>query len=134
MPYGTWSARNLWTSAGWNASGDFSYDVGAAAVGVDATRVSWVEALTVFAFARLLTAIPFTPGGLGVVELALITGLSSAGGARAQVAAAVLVFRALTFVLPIPIGLATYVFWRRNRTWRREPNSAPRTDLVPEAV
>jgi uncharacterized membrane protein YbhN (UPF0104 family) len=103
-------------------------------VGVDAAQVSWVEALAVFAFARLLTAIPFTPGGLGVVELALITGLSAAGGARALVAAAVLVFRLLTFVLPIPIGLASYVFWVRNRSWRRQPNSAPRSDLVPEAA
>jgi uncharacterized membrane protein YbhN (UPF0104 family) len=103
-------------------------------VGVGADEVSVAEALAVFAFARLLTAIPFTPGGLGVIELALITGLAAAGGARASVAAAVLIFRALTFVLPIPIGLATYVFWQRNRSWRREPNTAPRTDLVPESV
>lgn len=103
-------------------------------VGVDGSEVSWTEALAVFAFARLLTAVPFTPGGLGVVELALITGLSAAGGARASVAAAVLVYRALTYVLPIPLGLATYVFWRRNRSWRRTPNSAPRTELVPETV
>ncbi|SDO13612.1 flippase-like domain-containing protein [Geodermatophilus sp. DSM 45219] len=103
-------------------------------VGVDGSEVSWTEALAVFAFARLLTAVPFTPGGLGVVELALITGLAAAGGARASVAAAVLVHRALTYVLPIPLGLATYVFWRRNRSWRRTPNSAPRTELVPETV
>ncbi len=103
-------------------------------VGVGTDQVSTPEALAVFAFARLLTAIPFTPGGLGVVELALITGLSAAGGPRALVAAAVLTFRALTYVLPIPIGLATYVFWRRNRSWRREPNAAPRTELVPESV
>ena len=103
-------------------------------VGVDADQVSPAEALAVFAFARLLTAVPFTPGGLGVVELALITGLAAAGGPRAAVAAAVLTFRALTYVLPIPIGLATYVFWRHNRSWRREPNSAPRTELVPESV
>ena len=103
-------------------------------VGVTAAQVSWVEALAVFAFARLLTAIPFTPGGLGVVELALITGLAAAGGSRPLVAAAVLVFRALTYVLPIPIGIATYVFWRRNRSWRRAPNSAPRTALVPEST
>jgi putative heme transporter len=103
-------------------------------VGVGADQVSIAEALAVFAFARLLTAIPFTPGGLGVIELALITGLSTAGGPRALVAAAVLIFRALTFVLPIPIGLGTYVFWRRNRSWRREPNTAPRTELVPESV
>jgi putative heme transporter len=103
-------------------------------VGVDSSQVSWVEALAVFAFARLLTAIPFTPGGLGVVELALITGLSAAGGPRAMVAAAVLIFRALTYVLPIPLGLITYIFWQRNKSWRREPNTAPRTELVPESV
>jgi uncharacterized protein (TIRG00374 family) len=103
-------------------------------VGVDADAVSLPEALAVFAFARLLTAIPFTPGGLGIIEVALITGLAAAGGPRAQVAAAVLIFRALTYVLPIPIGLATYVFWRRNHSWRRAPNTAPRTELVPESV
>jgi uncharacterized protein (TIRG00374 family) len=103
-------------------------------VGVSEAQVSWAEALAVFAFARLLTAIPFTPGGLGVVEFALITGLAAAGGPRALVAAAVLIFRALTYVLPIPIGLVTYVIWQRNRSWRRAPNSAPRTDLVPETV
>ena len=103
-------------------------------VGVDAGLVSTVEALAVFAFARLLTAVPFTPGGLGVVELALITGLAAAGGPRALVAAAVLVFRALTYVLPIPIGMGSYLFWRHNRSWRRDPNTAPRTQLVPESV
>jgi uncharacterized protein (TIRG00374 family) len=96
--------------------------------------VTVAEALVVFASARLLTAVPFTPGGLGVVEVALITGLAAAGGDRALVAAAVLVFRALTFVLPIPLGLATYVFWRRNRSWRRAPGTAPRTPLVPETA
>ena len=103
-------------------------------VGVDAEQVSLAEALAVFAFARLLTAIPFTPGGLGVVEFALITGLAAAGGPRAMVAAAVLIFRALTYVLPIPIGLVTYVIWQRKKSWRREPNTAPRTALVPETV
>jgi uncharacterized protein (TIRG00374 family) len=103
-------------------------------VGVQADVVSVPEALAVFAFARLLTAIPFTPGGLGIIEVALITGLAAAGGQRTEVAAAVLIFRALTYVLPIPIGLATYVFWRRNHSWRRAPNSAPRTELVPESV
>jgi uncharacterized protein (TIRG00374 family) len=103
-------------------------------VGVDSGQVGWIEVLAVFSFARLLTAIPFTPGGLGVIELALITGLSAAGGARSAVAAAVLIYRALTFVLPIPLGLVTYVFWRRNTSWRRAPNTAPRTHLVPETV
>jgi uncharacterized protein (TIRG00374 family) len=96
------------------------------AVGVPASDVSWVEALAVFAFARLVTAIPVTPAGVGIVEVALIVGLSAAGGPRAEVAAAVLVFRALTYVLPIPLGAGTYAFWRRNRSWRRAPGTAPR--------
>jgi len=101
-------------------------------VGISNAQLGWTEVLAVFAFARLLTAIPFTPGGLGVVEFALITGLSTAGGPRAAVAAAVLIFRVLTYVLPIPLGLATYVFWRRNQSWRRAPGAAPRTELVAE--
>jgi uncharacterized protein (TIRG00374 family) len=103
-------------------------------LGVSQSEVGWAEVLAVFSFARLLTAIPLTPGGLGVVEVALITGLAAAGGDRAQVAAAVLIFRALTYVLPIPLGLGTYLFWRRNHSWRRPPNGAPRTELVPEHV
>src|SRR5215218_6432873 len=74
-------------------------------VGVTAAQVGWVEALAVFAFARLLTAVPFTPGGLGVIEVAMIGGLAAAGGDHAAVAAGVLVFRVLTYVLPIPIGV-----------------------------
>ena len=102
--------------------------------GVGAAEVGWTEALAVFALARLLTAVPFTPGGLGVIEFALISGLAAAGGDRPAVAAAVLVFRLLTYVLPIPLGLVAYVVWRRNRSWRRAPNTAPRTELVPETV
>jgi uncharacterized protein (TIRG00374 family) len=96
------------------------------AVGVPENDVGWAEALVVFTFARLVTAIPVTPGGVGIVEVALITGMSAAGGVRAQVAAAVLLFRALTYVLPVPLGVLTYAFWRRNRSWRREPGTAPR--------
>jgi uncharacterized protein (TIRG00374 family) len=91
-------------------------------IGVSNGEVHWAEALAVFAFVRLLTAIPITPGGLGVVELGLIAGLTTAGGDNGEVVAAVLIFRALTYLLPIPLGLFTYLFWRRNTSWR---DSAP---------
>jgi uncharacterized protein (TIRG00374 family) len=91
-------------------------------MGVSDADLNWVEVLAVFAFVRLLTAIPITPGGLGVVELGLIAGLSAAGGDNAQVVAAVLIYRGLTYLLPIPIGLVTYLYWRRNTSWR---DSAP---------
>ena len=90
-------------------------------VGVADSEVSWVEALAAFALVRLLSAVPITPGGLGVVELGLATALVLAGGDRAQVVAAVLVFRVLTFVLPIPIGGVTYWLWRRAEGRQQAP-------------
>ena len=36
----------------------------------------------------------------------------------AQVVAAILVFRAVTYLLPIPLGIISYVIWRLNRSWR----------------
>jgi uncharacterized membrane protein YbhN (UPF0104 family) len=90
-------------------------------VGVADSQVSWVEALAAFALVRLLAAVPITPGGLGVVELGLATALVLAGGDRAEVVAAVLVFRVLTFLLPIPIGAVTYWLWRRAEGHRQAP-------------
>jgi uncharacterized membrane protein YbhN (UPF0104 family) len=49
-------------------------------VGVSEAEVGWVEVLGAFAFMRLLTALPITPGGLGVVELGLTAALVVAGG------------------------------------------------------
>src|SRR5215204_6395096 len=89
-------------------------------VGVSDAEVSWAEVLAVFAFARLTTAIPLTPGGLGLVEGVLFTGLVGAGGDPDEVAAAILVYRALTWALPILVGVGCYMWWRR-RTWTATP-------------
>ena len=90
-------------------------------VGVSQDEVSWVKVLAAFAFVRLLSAVPVTPGGLGVVELGLTAAIGSglADPAQNQVAAAVLVYRALTWFVPIPLGIVSWLFWRSNRSWRR---------------
>jgi hypothetical protein len=36
----------------------------------------------------------------------------------AQVVAAILVFRAITYLLPIPLGLVSYIIWRVNKSWK----------------
>ena len=82
-------------------------------VGVSDAEVGWAEVLAVFAFARLATAIPITPGGAGVVEAVLITGLTAAGGYKPEVVAAVLVYRALTWGLPILVGVFCLLWWRK---------------------
>jgi uncharacterized protein (TIRG00374 family) len=89
-------------------------------VGVSEREVGWAEVLAAFAFVRLVSAFPLTPGGLGVVELALTAALVAAGGDEEQVVAAVLVYRFLTYVLPIPLGAVCYLIWQRNRSWRRD--------------
>lgn len=100
------------------------------ATGVPRAEVGWAEVLVAFAFARLVTAIPLTPGGVGVFELALIGSLVRSGGDRPEVVAAVLIFRLLTYVLPIVIGAFSYLFWRRNRSWRDSAPPMP-ADLAP---
>jgi uncharacterized protein (TIRG00374 family) len=81
-------------------------------VGVSEQQVGSIETLAAFAFVRLISALPITPGGLGVVELGLTAALIAAGGPRPEVVAAILVYRALTYLLPIPFGLFAYVKWR----------------------
>ncbi|MDQ4131927.1 MAG: flippase-like domain-containing protein [Actinomycetota bacterium] len=98
-------------------------------VGVSQEEVPWVEALAVFAFVRLITAVPLTPGGLGVVELGLTAGLVAAGGQRSEVVAAVLVYRVLTYVLPIFVGAFCYVVWRRKSSWHKPRADAPATPV-----
>ncbi len=102
-------------------------------MGVSEQEVSSAQVLAAFAFARLLTAIPLTPGGVGVVELALIAALTHAGGAKPEVVAAVLIFRLLTYVVPILFGAFTYLYWRRNRSWHDSAPPMP-AELSPAAA
>lgn len=88
-------------------------------MGVGADQVTGAEAFAAFAVVRLLTALPVTPGGLGVVEVGYTTALAVAGGTREEVVAAVLIYRALSYLLQIPLGLIAYVAWRA-RDWSVE--------------
>lgn len=89
-------------------------------MGVPGSEVTWVEALGAFALVRLVTALPVTPGGLGLVELGLVAALVLAGGARAPVVAAVLVFRFLTLIVQVPLGAVSYLVWRARMRRLRE--------------
>jgi len=56
-----------------------------------------------------------TPGGLGGVEAALTAGLTAAGLPGAVAVSSVLLFRLLTFWLPVPFGWATLNYLERNQ-------------------
>jgi putative heme transporter len=82
--------------------------------GLSQAQVSWQTSLAAFAFVRLLTVLPITPGGLGITELGLVGVLAAGAGHRAtaQVTAAVLLWRAVTYLPPIPLGAAAFLVWR----------------------
>ena len=100
-------------------------------MGVSEHEVSTAEAFAVFAFSRLLSAVPITPGGVGFIDLGYIGGLTAFDTLeKAQIVAAVLLFRALTFGIQIPIGGFTYIVWRVKSDWRRPADVAAQRERV----
>jgi uncharacterized protein (TIRG00374 family) len=82
-------------------------------VHIPANEVSAVEGFAAWALARLVGSLPITPGGIGVVELGLTTALVGFGGRNADVVAAVLIYRFLTIVPTLVLGLIAGASWRR---------------------
>ena len=74
-----------------------------------------------FAVDRVLTLIVLTPGGAGFAEAGIVAALVALGGAPASVVAGVLLYRAFTFALEIPVGGTWLTVWllARRRTVRR---------------
>ena len=62
-----------------------------------------------------ISSIVPTPGGIGAVEAALTAGLTAAGVPGAAAASAVLLFRLVTFWLPIPFGWAALRYLEREQ-------------------
>jgi putative heme transporter len=83
-------------------------------LGLSQSQVPWQTSLAAFAFVRLLTVLPITPGGAGITELGLVGILagSASHGSAAQITAAVLLYRAVTYLVPIPAGAVACAAWR----------------------
>ena len=102
-------------------------------VGLSGAQVSWQVSLAAYAFVRLLTVLPITPGGLGITELGMVGVLTAGVGPRAaaQVTAAVLLWRAVTYLPPIPLGAAAFLVWRHAPALI---HPAPAVPAVPAAL
>jgi len=100
------------------------------ACGVTAAEVSWEKSFAGYALIRLLTTIPITPGGLGITEVGLTAYLASgqSNAVTDRIGAAILLARALTFVVPIPLGAVNFTVWR----WlRRKIDAVPAPAAAP---
>jgi glycosyltransferase 2 family protein len=77
-----------------------------AAVGAE---IPIATATLIFVSGNAVGSIVPTPGGLGAVEAALTAGLTAAGVPAGEAFSAVILFRLITFWLPIPVG---WYAWR----------------------
>jgi uncharacterized protein (TIRG00374 family) len=90
--------------------------------------------LLAFVAGSVLGLLPFTPGGLGFVEAGLAATLAVAGISTGDALVATLVYRLLTFWLPIPLGGIAAVVFRRRHPRRARPESqvaSPEREIRP---
>jgi uncharacterized protein (TIRG00374 family) len=81
--------------------------------------------LMLYSVGRLSTVVNITPGGVGVAEVAYTAVYVAVLGESSHdsVVAGVLVYRALTYLLPMLTGAVSYVLWRvLRRREMREPS------------
>jgi glycosyltransferase 2 family protein len=86
----------------------------AASVRAVGGHVSLVSVAIVFLTGSALGSVVPTPGGLGAVEAALSAGLTATGLPGAAAVSAVLLFRLLTFWLPVPVGWGAFSYLQRH--------------------
>jgi putative heme transporter len=89
------------------------------AVGISEAEISWIEAFAAWALIRILGALPLTPGGVGIVELGLSGALVAFGASNADAVAATLLYRSLTVLPTLALGLLAAVSWRSHHPGNR---------------
>jgi uncharacterized protein (TIRG00374 family) len=112
-----------WWQALLYAAGNWLFDWGAllAALAAVGARPRASVVLVAYVVAALLGMLPFTPGGLGFVEVGLTAALPLAGVRPADAILATLAYRLVSYWLPIPVGLVALALYRRRF---RAPTSA----------
>ncbi|MEV4477853.1 lysylphosphatidylglycerol synthase transmembrane domain-containing protein [Nonomuraea salmonea] len=76
--------------------------------------ISFTAVAVVYLTANAIGSAAPTPGGLGAVELALVGGLVLAGVPKELATSAVLLYRLLTFWLPVLPGWASFTYLQRH--------------------
>jgi putative heme transporter len=84
-------------------------------VGITGSEVSLIEAFAAWSLVRILGAIPITPGGIGIVEVGLSGALVAFGSSNADAVAATLLYRALTVLPTLGLGMFAAATWRAHR-------------------
>ena len=96
-------------------------------LGIGDAELLGLEVFAAWSVARLLGSLPITPGGIGVIELGLTSLLVGFGCSREKAVAAVLLYRFLTVVPTLVLGLVAAATWRHHHP-RREVAVEPAVD------
>jgi uncharacterized protein (TIRG00374 family) len=99
-------------------------------VGISVDELPLVLGLALYSVGRLSTVIQVTPGGVGVVEVAYTAVFVAALGdsLHDEVVTGVLIYRALTYLLPIVVGGFCYLVWRWMRIRERREDARADAD------
>jgi putative heme transporter len=93
------------------------FELSLRSVGVSVGELPLSQSFLAWAIGRVISSLPLTPGGIGVVELGMIGTLVGFGAPHAKVVAAVLLYRALIIVPTLVVGgFALLGFNRRPST------------------
>lgn len=93
-------------------------------LGIGSGKLLGLEIFAAWSVAKLLGSLPITPGGIGVIELGLTSLLVGFGGPKAGVVAAVLVYRFLTVVPTLVLGLLSAATWKHYHPRRKDALAA----------
>jgi len=93
-------------------------------IGIGSSKLNGLEIFAAWSVAKLLGSIPITPGGIGVIELGLTSLLVGFGGPKAAVVAAVLLYRFLTVVPTLVLGLLAAGTWKHHHPRRKDALAA----------
>jgi uncharacterized protein (TIRG00374 family) len=92
----------------------------AQAVGV---QLAALDVIGVYLGVQVVRQIPLTPGGIGLVEVALIAALVTAGAAAGPAAAVTIIYRLFSAWVLIPVGYVLLLLTRADHA-RRNANTA----------
>jgi uncharacterized membrane protein YbhN (UPF0104 family) len=83
-------------------------------VGIPEDNLGWLAVAAAYGLVAGMTAIPITPGSAGVAELGFVGLLTAAadGDWVNQITAGVLLYRLMTWLLLIPVGMGALGVWR----------------------
>jgi putative heme transporter len=88
------------------------FELSLLAVGISAASLPPSQTFLAWAIGRVISSLPLTPGGIGVVELGMIGTLVGFGGPNAHVVAAVLLYRGVIIVPTLVVGSVALLGFR----------------------